>query len=187
MGELITKELLKSWNPCADGYKRFLELFPNGATLQEALDGLVLDGHDDWGWWLFNACRRNGIFLEVTALGYRNSGDRNSGHFNVDTPSVVRVFGKDCDVTVWERAYKPSFLYFTQNEWVPSGSLSEQEKTEHPLYEVTGGILRRYEYKEAFQRSWEKADHGDRMRIKDLPNFDAEIFFQISGIDLRER
>lgn len=51
--ELITKELLRSLNPCADGYKRFCELFHNGATLTNAIDGLVKDGHDDWGRWLF--------------------------------------------------------------------------------------------------------------------------------------
>jgi hypothetical protein len=71
-------------------------------------------------------------------------------------------------------------------EWVPSEALSEQEKAEHPSHLATGGVLKYYKYKEAFKRSWESADPVDRMKVLDLPNFDAEIFFQISGIDLRD-
>ena len=269
--ELITKELLRSWNPCAGGYKRFCELFPNGTTLTEAIDGLAKDGHEDWAWWLFSACRRANLFTDVTSRGYGNSGnrnsgdgnsgnwnsgdvnsgdgnsgdrnsgdrnsgnwnsgdrnsgnrnsgnwnsgnrnsgngnsgnwnsgnwnsgnwnsgnwnsgDRNSGFFNIDTPAVIRVFGKECPRTVWDRSYKPSFLQFSVNEWVGSDEMTEQEKAYNPLHVITGGIARNYTYREAFQRSWDKADPEDRMKIKDLPNFDAEIFFQISGIDLRE-
>jgi hypothetical protein len=103
----------------------------------------------------------------------------------VDTPSIVRVFGKDCPSVVWDQAYKPQFLYFQLTEWLPSDELSNQEKANNPLHVVTGGILKTYEYKEAFQRSWERADPADRIKVMDLPNFDAEIFFQISGIDLR--
>ena len=199
--ELITKELLRSWNPCAGGYKRFCELFPNGTTLTEAIDGLAKDGHEDWAWWLFSACRRANLFTDVTSRGYGNSGNRNSGDgnsgdwnsgnwnsgfFNIDTPAVIRVFGKECPRTVWDRSYKPSFLQFSVNEWVGSDEMTEQEKAYNPLHVITGGIARNYTYREAFQRSWDKADPEDRMKIKDLPNFDAEIFFQISGIDLRE-
>ena len=263
---MITHELLRSWSPCKEGYQRFCELFPNGATLQDAIDGLVSDGHDDWGWWLFNACRNAGLFQEITGRGYRNSGyrnsgyrnsgdgnsgdgnsgDRNSGHgnsghgnsgdgnsgdgnsgdgnsggwnsgdgnsgdgnsgdrnsgdgnsggwnsghgnsgyFNPDSPSVVRVFGQDCRTDLWDSAYKPMFLRFSMRGWVGSDEMTDEEKLDNPLHTITGGILRVYGYKEAFQRSWEKADHVDRIRVKDLPNFDAEIFYQISGIDLRE-
>ena len=208
---MITHELLRSWSPCKEGYQRFCELFPNGATLQDAIDGLVSDGHDDWGWWLFNACRNAGLFQEITGRGYRNSGYRNSGHgnsgdgnsgdrnsggwnsgdgnsgyFNPDSPSVVRVFGQDCRTDLWDSAYKPMFLRFSMRGWVGSDEMTDEEKLDNPLHTITGGILRVYGYKEAFQRSWEKADHVDRIRVKDLPNFDAEIFYQISGIDLRE-
>ena len=198
---MITHELLRSWSPCKEGYQRFCELFPNGATLQDAIDGLVSDGHDDWGWWLFNACRNAGLFQEITGRGYRNSGhgnsgDRNSGgwnsghgnsgYFNPDSPSVVRVFGQDCRTDLWDSAYKPMFLRFSMRGWVGSDEMTDEEKLDNPLHTITGGILRVYGYKEAFQRSWEKADHVDRIRVKDLPNFDAEIFYQISGIDLRE-
>ena len=206
MSDIITHDLLRSWSPCKEGYKRFCELFPNGANLTEAINGLAADGHDDWGWWLFLACKSAGICTDVTNSGYRNSGDRNSGHrnsgywnsgdwnsgnrnsgyFNADTPSTVRVFGKLCPVGVWEDAYKPRFLYFDVTAWIEPSDMTDQEKADHPFYAITGGILRTYAYKEAFRRSWERADPADRIKVKDLPHFDAEIFYQISGIDLRE-
>lgn len=54
----ITPEILRTWGPCLDGFNRFKELFPEGAGLETAINGLVKDGHDDWGFWLFNACKR---------------------------------------------------------------------------------------------------------------------------------
>jgi Pentapeptide repeats (8 copies) len=78
----ITHELLGSWSPCAEGYKRFCELFPNGSDLETALIGLAKDGHANWGYWLFNKCQEHNLFKSVTLKGYRNSGDRNSGYRN---------------------------------------------------------------------------------------------------------
>jgi len=37
-------------------------------------------------------------------------------------------------------------------------------------------------YKGSFQKSWEQADPQDRIKIKDLPNFDADVFYELSGI-----
>lgn len=41
-------------------------------------------------------------------------------------------------------------------------------------------------YKESFQKSWEDNSLEDNLRVKDLPNFDPDIFYEISGIDLRD-
>ena len=38
----------------------------------------------------------------------------------------------------------------------------------------------------SFQRSWNESDKEDRLKIKDAPNFDADIFFEISGIRVDE-
>ena len=89
MTELITKELLKSWDACKKGFDKFNELFPNGATLEQAIAGLDDSGdgfgckdHDDWSYWLFKNCQANKMFKELTASGYRNNGDNNSGDNN---------------------------------------------------------------------------------------------------------
>lgn len=61
------------------------------------------------------------------------------------------------------------------------------EKKDNPGYETAGGYLREYSYKEAFQRSWEKASLEDRELVTKLPNFDPDIFYEISGIRVGDR
>ena len=111
-----------------------------------------------------------------------NSGSCNSGFFNVNTPPTVRVFGKDIPRQEWENCYKPNFLIFKLTRWIDKNYMSEEEKEQHPSYQTTGGYLKKLDYKEAFQESWNNADPEDRIRIKEIPGFDAEMFYQISGI-----
>ena len=54
--KLITKATLKEWDACASGFKRFVELFPDGADLKTASLGLIDDGHADWSDWLWDKC-----------------------------------------------------------------------------------------------------------------------------------
>ena len=114
--------------------------------------------------------------------GHWNSGDWNSGFFNFDTPPTVRVFGKEIPRKKWDDAYKPTFLFFDLTEWIDSGKMTDKEKEQHPGHETTGGYLKTLEYKEAFKLSWERADPEDRIKIKDIPGFDADMFYEISGI-----
>lgn len=46
---ILTPEIIKSFEPCLEGYKRFLELLPNGGTLEQCIDALAKDGRNDWG------------------------------------------------------------------------------------------------------------------------------------------
>ena len=234
--KIITHELLKSWNPCADGFKRFCQLFPDGASLEHAINGLVADGHDEWGKWLFDKCLVNDLFGDIVAKGYRNSGNRNSGNwnsgnrnsgnwnsgdwnsgdqnsgdrnsgdwnsgyrnsgnwnsgdwnsgfFNVDSQKEVLVFGKLTNRVEFENCYKPSFLYFELTYWVNENDMTDEDKIKDPMFYVRGGQLRTRGYKEAFKLSWDNSDKQDRIKIKDLPNFDKDIFYEISGIDVDE-
>ena len=95
--------------------------------------------------------------------GYRNSGYWNlcnyeTGCFNTKQKKTIRVFNKKCDRDEWDKAYKPSFLYFNIDKDIG--------------------------YKKSFQKSWDEAEPSDRERIKDLPNFDADVFYELSGIRL---
>mgnify|MGYP006304007931 FL=1 len=64
--------------------------------------------------------------------------------------------------------------------------MTQEEKREHPEYKTTGGFLRVLDYKEAFQESYNSASREEQLKIKNLPNFDAEKFYQISGIRVEE-
>ena len=64
--------------------------------------------------------------------------------------------------------------------------MTDAEKAASPQHTVTGGIVRVSGYKEAFRRAWDSASREDQELVTQLPNFDADIFFDISGIDVRK-
>ena len=93
--------------------------------------------------------------------GHWNSADRECGMFNTKTPTTINVFNKPCKFSVWDKANKPDFLYFEVDKAVG--------------------------YKGSFQASYAKASDADKAKLLKLPNFDAKVFFEISGIDLRKK
>ena len=64
--------------------------------------------------------------------------------------------------------------------------MTDEEKANNETCKTTGGYLKEYEYKEAFQASYNKASVEDKALLLALPNFDADVFFEISGIDVRK-
>jgi hypothetical protein len=113
--------------------------------------------------------------------GHWNSGNQNSGLFNTNEP-FVRMFNKDTTVKSSNLNF-PNILYFDLASWVSHDSATEEEKVEHKIeIEACGGFLKALEYKEAFQRAWANGSEEDKEAVKALPNFDADIFYEISGI-----
>lgn len=114
--------------------------------------------------------------------GYCNSGDRNSGYFNSDTP-FVRMFNKETDKKFDEIGF-PDFLYFDLNVWVSHDTATDEEKELHKEeIETCGGFLKTLDYKKAFRLAWDKADKEEHKELLTLPNWNNEIFKKISGID----
>ncbi len=116
--------------------------------------------------------------------GNWNTGDRNTGNFNTITPDEVLIFNKVCSREVWKNAYKPDLLYFNVKTWVSSEEMTDEEKLAFPSAEVCGGYVRHIDYKDAFRASYERASDEDKEAVKNLPNFDAAIFEEISGIHI---
>ena len=123
--------------------------------------------------------------------GCWNSGDWNSGHLNTSAQKYIFIFNKQVEKSVLESTEFPSFMFFTLTEWIPACNMSQEEKENHPEYTVTEGYLKKYGYKEAFRKSFEiarrKPDWPKQLeKLKALPNFDAKIFEEISGITPEE-
>ena len=114
--------------------------------------------------------------------GNWNSGDRNSGFFNSDEP-CVRMFNKMTNFK--EKDIKiPSWCYFDLTVWVSHDTASEEEKTEHKAeIETCGGFLKSINYKDAWRIAWNKASIEERKELFDLPNWDNQVFKEITGID----
>ena len=114
--------------------------------------------------------------------GYCNSGDYNSGYCNSDTPSTVRVFNREISREVWEGANIPLFFSISLTRFVFEYEMTKEEKKSRKGWENVGGYLKTMNYKEAWQESYRKASQEDRDLVKKLPNFDAVVFFEITGI-----
>lgn len=119
--------------------------------------------------------------------GNSNSGDRNSGDFNSTTPDTIRCFNKDVDRETWEQADKPQFIYnVNPNIWVHESDMTDDEKEEFSKFHDRGGYLKTIEYKEAWKIAWDEASEEDKTLLSKLPNFDADVFEEITGINVKE-
>ena len=117
--------------------------------------------------------------------GDSNSGDRNSGDFNSSTPDTANYFNKPCKVSIWENAIKPTFIYNMElNKWIEFNEMSDQEKIDNKNAFVTNGYLKTFRYKEAWANAYKTALKNDIKLLKALPNFDADIFEEITGIKI---
>jgi len=126
--------------------------------------------------------------------GYRNSGNRNSGDWNLSSNNSgcfntelhpLYFFDKPSNMTFNE--WRDSYAYWLLNkidfiDWVHIDDMTEEEKKEHPEAETTKGYLKQYDLKESTNRWWDSLSDDSRQVIKDIPNFDAEKFYKITGV-----
>ena len=130
--------------------------------------------------------------------GNRNSGYCNSGDFNKCS------FSNGCFNTVEPKIYmfnKPS--EWTYRDWLNSDArcllnkipgdileyvlfenMTSEEKAAHPEAEVTGGYLKQIDNSECGFIWWHELSDYKKRIIKTIPNFDKEIFKEITGIDV---
>ena len=114
--------------------------------------------------------------------GNWNSGDWNSGYFNTDSP-LVRIFNKETNISRNDIDF-PSFLNFDLTVWVSYDTATDEEKEAHKIdIETCGGFVKIIPYKEAFHIAWDKASKEEHKKLLKLPNWNNEIFKEISGID----
>ena len=93
------------------------------------------------------------------------------------------MFNKPTDVKLDDIDF-PLFLYFDLTVWVWKNDATEEEKDEHKNeIETQGGFLKALRYKEAFRKAWDEASKEEHKKLLKLPNWDNEVFKEISGID----
>ena len=62
--------------------------------------------------------------------------------------------------------------------------MTDEEKKENPNFFVSQGYLKTVSWEEAWKVYWEKSDKEEKDRVLNLPNFDAAVFKDITGIDV---
>jgi hypothetical protein len=120
--------------------------------------------------------------------GYLNTGNRNTGYLNTGN-GVVTFFDKPCPGLSWKDAEElvPWRDLPVGVEWVPSDKMTDEEKTKYPTHTTNGGYLkeRKVSVQEAFPLVWAKESVEWKGRWLALPNFDADKFVALVGVDVR--
>lgn len=130
--------------------------------------------------------------------GLYNSGDYNSGNrnktnfsngcFNTEEPKIF-LFNKPSDWTYrdWlnsDARYLLNQIPRNVVDWIWSDDMTDEEKEQHPEYEVVGGYLKIIDESECGQLWWDSLSERYKNIIKAMPNFDKEIFEDVTGIKI---
>ena len=143
--------------------------------------------------------------------GNRNSGNRNSGNcnsgdcnsgdwnatnyssgvFNTEEKKII-MFNEESDWTFenWNRSNARYILMnmpipYTTTEFIEDYEMTEEEKAEHPEYATIGGYLKVIHKDGDKQEWWDNLSEKEKNIVKSLPNFDTEIFKEITGISVK--
>ena len=120
-----------------------------------------------------------------------NTGDWNKSSFNTGCFNTkeqkIRLFNKPSSMTYREWIDSDARYLLNQIpknvvEWVHKEDMTDTEKAAHPTYETTGGYIKVLDESECGQLWWNALTDYQKNIIKGIPNFDADIFFQCTGI-----
>ena len=113
-----------------------------------------------------------------TNPGSHNSGDCNSGDWNsCDGSNGIFCSNEDSDIRIFNMPSGMSLREFRKSEFY----IALLSAPFH-LTEWIDGYLKKYSYKEACARWWGEMSEENRRIVKSIPNFDATVFEDITGI-----
>jgi hypothetical protein len=119
-----------------------------------------------------------------------NKSSFNTGCFNTEEQKIL-LFNKPSDMT-YRDWYESDARWLLNQipkdvvEWIWSDNMTDEEKEQHPEYKTTDGYLKVLDESECGQIWWGSLSDRQKNIIKAIPNFDAEIFFQCTGIRVDE-
>ena len=127
--------------------------------------------------------------------GNYNSGNYNSGLFNscdfsngifCSIEPKINIFNMPTNMTMSEflnSKYYDAIISsdFKLTEWIP---YTEEEIEKDESKKLIGGHLKSYTYKEACKNWWNGLSRKNKAIICSMPNFDANVFKEITGIEV---
>ena len=130
--------------------------------------------------------------------GNCNSGDCNSGDWNQTDFSngcfntkkqTIHMFNRPSDWTYddWLNSEACSLMRQIQMnavKWVRAQDVSEKEAAAHPEVKTTNGYLKVLDNTKSAIRWWKTLNQRQKNVITAIPNFNKEIFKEITGIDV---
>ena len=127
--------------------------------------------------------------------GNWNSGDWNkcdfsNGCFNTTSPKIY-LFNKPSKWTYLDWLHSEARRLLNQIrggtiEYISFSNMTDEEKKAHPEAETTGGYLKKVDNTECAAIWWRGLSSRQKAIITSIPNFDKDIFKEITGIDIDE-
>ena len=137
------------------------------------------------------SCNSGGFNSGECNSGYHNTGIANkcnfsNGVFCNEDDTNIRIFNKPSGMSLpdfYASKYWNAICSapFELTEWI---EYTQVEKETDPKKELISGYLKTYTTGEAWANWWNKLSEENREIIKEIPNFDAEIFKDITGIEV---
>ena len=147
-------------------------------------------GNWNTGDWNTGDCNTGNCNTGDWNTGDWNKSSFNTGCFNTEEQKIM-LFNKPSNMTYSEWLDSDARYLLNQIpkdvvEWVYEEDMTDEEKAAHPTYETTGGYLKVLDESECGQLWWGSLSDRRKEIIKAIPNFDAEIFFQCTGVRVDE-
>ena len=133
-------------------------------------------------------------------IGNYNTGDCNTGNWNKSSFNTgcfnteeqkIMLFNKLSDMTYCEWMNSAARYLLDQMpknvKWVYATNMTDEEKEQHPNFKVVRGYLKESckQSGQSRQEWWNSLQDYEKKIIKDIPNFDADIFYECTGIKVR--
>jgi len=95
------------------------------------------------------------------------------------------IFNKEVSKEIFDQKYsaQPTFKLPTA-VWVDKKDMTDEEKKSISVWKEIGGYLKVLSYQDAWKEGWKTASTDFKNWVKGLPNFDAKLFQEITGIEI---
>lgn len=132
--------------------------------------------------------------------GNNNTGNWNTGDYNTGRGvsgcfctenQKIKLFNKpsNWDFDDWFNSDANCILLKMPakkyTKWVYTENMSPKEKEKNPSYKAVGGYLKVYTSNKSVQEWWDDLPTEHKEIVMALPNFDADIFEQCTGIKVK--
>ena len=159
-------------------------------------------GNKNTGNWNTGNCNTGNWNTGNKNTGNRNTGNKNTGNWNTgDWNSTnfssgffntvkygIIAFNKELKISREEflncKGVKILNWKYENNWWIYTDNMTDEEKSAHPEYKYTGGYLKSVDFKTACNMMWNGMDEDERQAVRKIPNFDADVFKEITGIEV---
>ena len=139
--------------------------------------------------------------------GNYNTGNENTGNWNTGNENTGNWNSVSFSTGFFNSVEQPLYIFnlptkisrkdirnhkgikilncnFENSWWIYSKNMSDEEKSIHPEHEATGGYLKTVDFKTACIMMWDKLSDNEKQSVKEIPNFNAEVFKEITGIQI---